>query len=97
MEKIFLLLAISLVMPGRAICEEASDCFRRGNEKFKSGDTNGAMTEFNRVIELEPTYLFAYPNRAFLRQAKGDYDGAIADFDKAIALKPDFLAASRFS
>ncbi len=88
---IILLLLVAANRP--AFCDEADDCFKRGKEKFWRGDTNGAMAEFDNVIKLEPTYLNAYPNRAFLRQARGDFDGAIADYTKAIELKPDNVEA----
>ena len=74
---LLLLLGVLLLAEHRAFCDEAGDCFNRGNEKFLRGDTNGALAEFNRAIELDSKYVKAYPNRAFLKQARGDFEGAM--------------------
>jgi len=90
---LLLLLGVLLLAEHRAFCDEAGDCFNRGNENFLRGDTNGALAEFNRAIELDSKYVKAYPNRAFLKQARGDFEGAIADYTRAIELKPDYVLA----
>ena len=48
-----------------------------------------ALTDVNKVIELDPNYAFAYLVRGNVHDKKKEYDLAIADYTKAIELKPD--------
>jgi tetratricopeptide (TPR) repeat protein len=52
------------------------------------GDPAGAVPDFDRAIQLAPSYAEAYSNRGEARRALGDFTGAIADFDRALALVP---------
>ena len=56
---------------------------------MSKSDWSGAITHFNRAIELNPNYVEAYGNRGAAKNANKDLDGALVDFDKAIELKPD--------
>jgi tetratricopeptide (TPR) repeat protein len=64
-----------------------------GVAKASEGDVNGAIAEFNRLIQVNPKDEIAYYNRALLEANKGDFDVAIADFNHAIQLKPTFARA----
>ena len=61
----------------------------RGFVKCKMEDYEGAIADFDKVIELNPKYVAAYNNRGVAKNAIGDYEEAIADFDKAIELEPN--------
>ena len=52
-----------------------------------------AITDFDKAIDLKPTYAPAYYNRGAVYRKKGDFERAIADFDKAIDLKPTYAPA----
>ncbi|HBE60500.1 MAG TPA: hypothetical protein DDW56_24175, partial [Cyanobacteria bacterium UBA11366] len=52
--------------------------------------TEGAISDYNRAIEINPNYTFAYYNRGITRSRQGDKKGAIADFDRAIELEPNY-------
>jgi len=56
----------------------------RGVSHAMSSDYDKALADFNRVIELRPTYGKEYFNRAEIHYAKGDFARAIADYDQAI-------------
>ena len=46
------------------------------------------MEDFNKAIELDPAWAFAYTSRANVYLALGDFNGAVRDCDKAIELDP---------
>jgi tetratricopeptide (TPR) repeat protein len=74
--------------------ETAEAINNRGEAKRKQGDLDGALEDFNKVIEMKPDAVGPYNNRGLVRQAKGDFDGAIFDFSKVIELKPDAAISS---
>jgi len=45
-------------------------------------DTENGLVDYNKSIELSPTFVWAFVNRAVLYKDLGQYDEAIADFDK---------------
>ena len=54
---------------------------RKGNEALQRGDFEGAVVDYNRVIELEPDFAEASDHRG------------IAKYDRVIELKPIFVEA----
>ena len=75
---------------------DAETHFEWGRNKFKEGDTHGAIADYDRAIDLSPEFVDAYCNRGFAKVMLGDHDGAIADCDRAIALNPDYAEAYFF-
>lgn len=57
-----------------------------GIKKYKNGDYNGAILDYNKSIELDPNYSIAIYNRGLSKYELEDYLEAIKDFDKAIEL-----------
>jgi len=49
---------------------------------------NGALTDYNKAIELDPNDANAYYSRGFSYNNSGKYELAIADYSKAIELDP---------
>jgi tetratricopeptide (TPR) repeat protein/tRNA A-37 threonylcarbamoyl transferase component Bud32 len=60
----------------------------RAITKEESGDFEGAITDYNKSIELNPKLVRAYNGRGNAKEAKEDLDGALADYNKAIELNP---------
>jgi tetratricopeptide (TPR) repeat protein len=60
-----------------------------------SGDGTGALTNYDRVIELNPNNPKAYFDRGLHRKKLGDRQGAIKDLDEAIRLDPKEADAYR--
>ncbi|HZL71239.1 MAG TPA: protein kinase, partial [Planctomycetota bacterium] len=60
-----------------------------GTARHQTGDFQGAIADFNRVVEMDPAYEAAYDRRAFTRQAIGDLKGALADYTMCIQLLPN--------
>lgn len=72
----------------------ASEQFAAGLQKYRKGDVEGALADFNRAIEIDPKYAIAYYGRGFLAVEKlQDIQGALADFNRAIELDPNNAVA----
>ena len=76
--------------------EEAREAYERGLAKRNQRDCRGALAQFDRALELRPSYFNALYQRGNCRQAVGHYEQAIADYTRAIGLPgripPRFLA-----
>ena len=72
---------------------DAETHFEWGRNKFKEGDTHGAIEDYDRAIELKPDFAAAYYYRGVAKFMQRDYRGAIADCDRATELKPDYVVA----
>jgi tetratricopeptide (TPR) repeat protein len=59
-----------------------------GDEAYKAGNYDLAISKYTQVIEKEPKKALAYTNRALAYKEKKNYDGAIADFNKSLRLQP---------
>ena len=62
----------------------------RGIAYEKLGQTDKALADYEKAIDLDPSYDKTYNNRAVILDKKGQTDKALADYDKAIALNPSF-------
>lgn len=65
----------------------------RGAAKGDIGDTEGALTDYEKAIEHDPNYSKAYTNRGNVRSDQGDIEGAIADYDESIQLDSNYKEA----
>jgi tetratricopeptide (TPR) repeat protein len=77
---------------GRAISNDPKDrqsYFSRGLLKFSAlQDVTGAITDFDRAIELHPTEVSYFRARSYARETLKNYQGAIEDMDRALQLNP---------
>src|SRR5210317_533162 len=51
------------------------------------------ISDYDRVIELDPDFPFAWYNRGYVKAMNGNYWGAISDLTRAAELDPEFAAA----
>lgn len=51
------------------------------------------IKDYNKAIELDSRFAFAYYNRGYIKTVNGNFHRAIDDFSKVIELKPDFSEA----
>jgi tetratricopeptide (TPR) repeat protein len=65
----------------------------RGSARYKEGDLDGAIKDYNEAIRLKPDHADAYYNRGVASHSQGNLDGAIKDYTEAIRLKPDYADA----
>ena len=63
------------------------------HDDASTDNTAQIIRDYDRVIQLNPSFVFAYFNRANLRCAQRDFRAAIVDYDEAIRRDPDFAAA----
>ena len=60
----------------------------RGIAAQATGDLDRALADYNKAIEIKPSYGPAYESRARVYLAKGDYTQAVADVTRSVELAP---------
>jgi tetratricopeptide (TPR) repeat protein len=76
------------------IYRQGGDRFSSAAQKYKQGDYQGALADYNRLIKANPRSANAYYNRGLLKATNlQDYPGALADYNRAIKIKPTYDAA----
>jgi lipoprotein NlpI len=73
----------------------ATTLYNRGLAYQRRGDSDLAIQDFDRVIELRPETSKVFYNRAMANLSKGEFERAIPDFDRAVRLTPDYAPAFR--
>ncbi len=66
----------------------------RGLAHEIKGETDAAIADYDRAIQLDPASVNAFYDRGLAYNVKGDYGRAIADFDRVIQLDPTTLRLS---
>lgn len=66
-----------------------TELVKQGVEKHKQGDERGAINNYDRAIDIEPSFALPYLYRANAKKNIAEYDEAIQDSTKAIELAPD--------
>lgn len=62
-------------------------------EKAFGTDYELVMRDYEKVLSLDPKFIYAYYNRANIRCIQRDYRNALIDYSKALELNPDFADA----
>lgn len=68
--------------------QTAQDYLKSGMAHFQNGDTDAALADANKALELNANYVDALALRAALRSKKGDTAGVLADYNRIIELAP---------
>ncbi len=87
----FLILAGFATMQSRS--EDAMGYFVRGNIYMNKGQYDQAISDFNKVLEINPRLPEVYLKRGVAYHRKGQHDQAIEDYSNTIRLKPDYALA----
>lgn len=69
-----------------------SGSFSLGEKAF-GNDFEFVLRDLDKVVALEPNFIFAYFNRGNIRCLQRDYRNALIDFSKALDINPDFAEA----
>ena len=64
----------------------------RGCNRINLKDYEGAVTDFDNAIKIDPKNVIAYMNRGTARGAQKKYRSALEDLDMAAKLKFDYSA-----
>ena len=65
----------------------------RGSVYLKMGNTENAMGDFSRTLQIDSRHPKAYHLRGLAREMAGDDDKALEDLNKAIDIDSDYGAA----
>ena len=66
--------------------QSAAAYFYRAYAKYDLGDKQGAITDYNQAIAINPKDADAYGNRGIAKSDLGDEQGACRDYKKAVSL-----------
>jgi tetratricopeptide (TPR) repeat protein len=69
----------------------------RGYRRYKKGEYFGALTDFNKAIQINPNLADAYLNRRLVNEVLGNQQSSERDLLKAIAVDPDNPRISSFA
>ncbi len=74
--------------------DEAAAAYNgRGRFYFENNDNERALSDFNKAIELDPTFGYAYYNRGKIYFQNGQFDLALKDYNVVLGTSPRFLDA----
>ena len=69
--------------------------FNSGLRQYEEGDLDKALADYNKAIELNPTFADAYLNRGNVYYDQSELDKALTDYNKSIELNPEEPLAYR--
>jgi tetratricopeptide (TPR) repeat protein len=62
--------------------------YNRAITRYELGDKQGAISDYNEVVQINPAHYIAYNNRALVRDELGHKEDAIADLNRSIVSNP---------
>lgn len=73
--------------------KEQAQVYREEGYKLQSkGDFAGALTYYQKAVQMAPYYYEAYNDVGVVYESLGDKDAAIEMYEKAISINPQYLA-----
>jgi tetratricopeptide (TPR) repeat protein len=72
--------------------DEPGDYYNHGCAYHADGQYGRAISEFTKVIEIQPEFVEVYLNRGRAYDAIGEYERAVSDYAAAVQMKPRFAA-----
>jgi tetratricopeptide (TPR) repeat protein len=73
----------------------AKDFVKRGITRFSRGDIEGAISSYEKALEINPQQADAFFHRGRARRAKGDLNGAISDYEACAQIDPQLAENNR--
>lgn len=78
------------LLQARVVDTDKEAFFIKGLYHNYTGDKNKAIGFFNRCLDMDYTYMYAYREKAIALYDLGKYDDAITVLDKAVTLRNNF-------
>ena len=90
---VFLCLSLIAIIgfTAAAFAQTADDWYNLGYDCMMGGDYEGAVENFTKAIEADPTQVYFYDDRGRAYANLGKYDEAITDYKTAIEIDPDYI------
>ena len=85
-----LLITLALLISAVSFGQTAEEYFNSGSDKHNLKDYNGAISDYNKAIEINPNLAVAYYNRAISKYFTNDLTGACEDANKTEELGQPF-------
>ena len=92
MKRFVLPLLAALALPTGVQADEAQFYFDRAYKKSKEGDNSGAIIDYTKSIEIDPTKTLTFFNRAMNKKTVGDIKGACADWKQAALMNEEIIS-----
>ena len=73
-----------------AIKNVAKNYFNTGNQSYKRGDLDGALSSYRKVLDIDETFYQSYYQIGVILSKMGDKDAAVASYEKALGINPQF-------
>lgn len=86
---IFFLIIILSLISLKTNSQTAKEFFEKGNNEYALHNLDSAISNYTKVIKLDPLAISAYSNRAIAYTDKGLDTNAIDDYTQVIKLIPD--------
>ncbi len=64
-----------------------------GLNKFALGDHKGALSDYAKVLSINPRHAKAIVNRGYVKFSEGNVSGAMSDYELALSINPDLAKA----
>lgn len=88
------LVAATLFAPPAPIADDKQEkivaLLDRGNELARKGDLDGALSEYKKVLALDPGNALAHNNLGIIYKRKGLYITAVEEFQQSLASLPNY-------
>ena len=76
-----------------AYCRTAEECISRGLSHGSVDNSDEAISDFNKAIEIDPNSAEAYYCRGRAYHDRGNLDKAISDYTQVIKINPNYFEA----
>ena len=76
-----------------AIKNVAKNFFNKGNQLYKRGDLEGALSSYDEVLNVDKTFYQAHFQVGVIQSKMGDKDKAVQSYEKSIEINPQFYKA----
>lgn len=83
------ILTISLISFAQEMNPEAGKLYNEGNSQLKAGNYNGAISNYDKALEIEKDYRIYYQKGVAQKKAN-DLNGSKASLEECLKLKNDF-------